>query len=74
MVISKADRMNERLVVVLLDHVALQDLEIGTNCIRIFIQAVDHVIKYKKCICSSAAFKSVSPGQAWLFLSFCVLW
>lgn len=74
MVISKADRMDESLAVALLAHTALQNLEVGIACIRIFVQAVDHVIKSKKHVSSSAALKSVSPDHAGLSSSFCALW
>lgn len=74
MVISKADRMDESLAVVLSDRTALQDLEVGMICIRIFVQAVDHVTKSKKHVSSSAAFKSASPDHVGSFSSFCVLW
>lgn len=74
MAISKADRMDESLAVALLDHTALQDLEVGITCIRIFVQAADHVIKSRKRVSSSAAFRSASPDHVRLSSSFCALW
>lgn len=74
MVISKVDRTDESLAVALSDRTALQDLEVGITCIRIFVQAVDHVIKSKKHVSSSAAFKSASPDHVGSSSSFCVLW